>query len=101
MGRKEVGTIEREYTSVAVLANISVWLSFRSPRKLMICAIKHKFPGSQYPKNIVFNFENRSTAGGPGLRDAAPAVRFHGALGGSRNAHDSAFRKEHAIVPTT
>ena len=45
------------YTSASFLAGMSV----RSPRKLCIFVIYEYFSGSKYPKNIIFNFENRST----------------------------------------
>ena len=48
---------ESSLSSASVLAETSI----RSPWKLCIYIIKRVFSGSKYPKNIWFNFENRST----------------------------------------
>ena len=43
-------------------------LLVKSPRKLFIIIIENIFSGSKHPKNILFQFENRSTVAGALIR---------------------------------
>ena len=48
----------RQRSSVAGLADMLV----KSPRKFIILMIAKKIVGFNYPKNVLFNFENKITA---------------------------------------